>query len=49
VNGRIIKYIIDELGEAAATQTFLWKQKNAEITVENYFKEHYGIDLKLVC
>ncbi|CAF3860432.1 unnamed protein product, partial [Rotaria sp. Silwood1] len=36
------------LGDAASEQTFSWKQGEQEsiVTVENYYKEHYGIILK---
>ncbi|CAF4017218.1 unnamed protein product, partial [Rotaria sp. Silwood1] len=35
-------------GDAASEQTFSWKQGEQEsiVTVENYYKEHYGIILK---
>ncbi|CAF3332470.1 unnamed protein product [Rotaria sp. Silwood2] len=46
----IIGYTIDDLGEAAAEQTFSWKINNDEsvesvVTVENYYKERYGIQI----
>jgi hypothetical protein len=47
----IRRYVIQDLGDAASTQTFEWNKKNKEfefITVENYYLKHYGLPLKLV-
>jgi hypothetical protein len=41
-------YVIHGLGEAASAQTFTWNVKNNLITVENYYRENYKIELKLV-
>ncbi|CAF4984306.1 unnamed protein product, partial [Rotaria sp. Silwood1] len=48
VADKIIGYKIESLGDAASEQTFSWKQGEQEsiVTVENYYKEHYGIILK---
>ncbi|CAF3439875.1 unnamed protein product [Rotaria socialis] len=42
-----IVYSISKLGKSASTQEFIWKgSKNKTVTVENYYKEHYGLVLK---
>ncbi|CAM4856969.1 unnamed protein product [Rotaria socialis] len=42
-----IVYSISKLGKSASTQEFIWKgSKNKTVTVENYYKEHYGLALK---
>jgi len=39
--------VIRDLGEPASTQTFKWNKKNNElITIEKYYSEDYGIQLK---
>ncbi|CAM4972896.1 unnamed protein product [Rotaria socialis] len=48
VADKTIAYKIVGLAEAASNQTFLWRrphEKERLITVENYYKEHYGIPL----
>ncbi|CAF1451736.1 unnamed protein product [Rotaria magnacalcarata] len=49
VANKTIGYKIVGLAKAALEQTFLWRrpgEKERLITVENYYKEHYGIQLK---
>lgn len=41
-------YRIASLGQTAIAEKFFWKDKNIEVTVKDYYKEHYGIDLKFV-
>ncbi|CAF4995849.1 unnamed protein product, partial [Rotaria magnacalcarata] len=42
-----IVYTISKLGKSASTQEFVWKSnKNRMITVESYYKEHYGVVLQ---
>ncbi|CAF1546280.1 unnamed protein product [Rotaria sordida] len=48
VANKTIGYKIDGLGEAASKQTFTWKRNGHDcvVTVENYYKQNYGIPLK---
>jgi hypothetical protein len=42
-------YEIHKLGLPASRQEFEWKSnqnRNRKVTVENYYKEHYNLDLK---
>jgi hypothetical protein len=42
-----IIYEIHKLGLPASRQEFEWKSnQNRMVTVENYYKEHYNLDLK---
>jgi hypothetical protein len=42
-----ITYEIHKLGLPASRQEFPWKSnRNRQITVENYYKEHYNLTLE---
>jgi hypothetical protein len=48
VANNIRGYKINDLGQPANIQKFFWKGKDIEVTVNDYYKKHYGIDLKFV-
>lgn len=48
VKDRITTYRIKDLGETANKQTFKWEEKNRIVTIQDYYKEHHGIDLEFV-
>ncbi|CAF3977665.1 unnamed protein product [Adineta steineri] len=48
-SNKVIGYKISGLGKSASTQTFEWNEINNKlVTVEDYYKTKYGIQLELV-
>lgn len=46
---RRIGYKVSGLDENAVNKTFFWKCRNVQITVKDYYKQQYGIELQSVC
>ena len=44
--GKPIIYTIKRLADPASSKTFTLKKENREITVQNYYREQYNLDLK---